>query len=125
MHTTDDPYEYVTAWIGTTDWTPEMVAEYLQACAYWQGRADERALADAELTRTLTVVFGGESARTPREAMTRHIRALDAQAARRRADAAPLPAFEPVDWPDAVVRLPGESDEHYAWRCRRAQQASA
>jgi hypothetical protein len=126
MGTEHDPYDYVTAWIGTVPWTREMLDEYLQACAYWQGRADERAIADAEWTSTLTAVFGGPSARTPREAMNGHLRALDAQAARRHADTAPVPAFEPTDWPDAVVRIPGESPEHHDWRCRRAdRQASA
>lgn len=125
MTTDYDPYEYVTAWAGTASWTPEMLAEYLVAAAYWQGRRDERAIADAEWSRTLTAVFGGPDARTLREAMTSNLRALDAQAARRQADTAPLPAFEPVDWPDAVVRLPGESLEHYAWRCRRAEHPAS
>lgn len=107
---------------NAADWPPEvwqaLAAE--RAAAYQRGRADERAAADADLTRTLTAVFGGESARSPREAMSRHLRVLDAQAARRAAETAPVPEFRPVDWPDAVVRLPGESVQHYGWRCRRA-----
>lgn len=123
MDSVDNPYEYVTAWIGRADWTPEMVGEYLQACAYWQGRADERALADAELARTLTAVFGGDEARTLHEAMGRHIRGLDALAARRRAAASPPPSRPQTGWPDAIVRIPGESPQHYDWRCRRAATA--
>jgi hypothetical protein len=118
----DDPYEYVNAWFGTVSWTREMLDEYLQAAAYWQGRADERAIADAEWSATLAAVFGGPAARTPREGMARTLRELDAQVARRRADTAPLAPYTPTDWPDAVVRLPAESVEHHRWRCRQADR---
>lgn len=51
--------------------------------------------------------------------------ALNRDAASRARAAGVPPPWKPVDWTDALVRLPGESDEHYQWRRLQHRDGSA
>lgn len=87
------------------------VSERMRECLAWWGDHQYAAgFRDAELMLCAAMDAGELHALAD---------ALNRDAANRaRAARVPEP-WQPVDWPDAVVRLPGESAEHYAWRRMR------
>jgi hypothetical protein len=98
--------------------------DYVRDFSYDAGYAAGYNAAEADYAGSLREAWDPD-APTLAAARETLIRRLDAKAYREEAARRTPAPWVPVDWPDALVRLPGESAEHYGWRCRRREVGAA
>lgn len=94
------------------------MVDFVRDVAYEQGERDGYRAAEEAMCGAIRESFDPD-ADTLAEAAETVLRRIDAKTYRQQvAEREPAP-WVPVDWPDAVVRLPGESEQHYEWRARQ------